>query len=133
VRRIIYLILSVTAFAPFAGNARAAEVCELDGDQQTMNACADQRYRAADRALNDVWQKLMSVTEGEDSADTNQRLRTAQKSWIAYRDNMCAIYYKEGDMGSMPPMLYSLCLARLTTEQTKGLSDLCNDGAIACQ
>jgi uncharacterized protein YecT (DUF1311 family) len=131
--RNFYLAVPIASCLLLTGHARATESCEFDGDQQTVNACADKHYQAADRALNDVWQKLMSVTKDEDNADMNQRLRTAQKFWIAYRDNMCAIYYKAGDMGSVLPMLYSLCLTRLTTEQTKRLKDLCEDGAINCQ
>lgn len=103
----------LTAAAP----AQAAD-CKNAMDQQSMNRCADLEYRAADARLNDIYGRLMA-TLGDDRLRT--KLRLAQRAWIGFRDSECTFETADNEGGSIYPMVYAGCLARLTKERTHTL------------
>jgi uncharacterized protein YecT (DUF1311 family) len=129
------MILKVTAFLLgcflLAGPASSEDLCQLDGPQVQMNQCALERFEAADRKLNEQWKKLVKASSDLDPE--GRILRDAQKSWIVYRDKMCQFYNPRDQAGSIFSMLFNLCMERLTIEQTKQLSFLCEDQTFACE
>ncbi len=111
--------------------------CDDPITQAEMNYCARQDFEAADAELNVQWpitaatMKLRdqsfdyyTIKKGEGFFET---LLEAQRAWIAYRDAHCMSegYFARG--GSMEPMLFSRCLARLTIERTAQLRKLAED------
>ncbi|WP_254564690.1 lysozyme inhibitor LprI family protein [Oscillatoria sp. HE19RPO] len=84
--------------------------CNNPQSQSEMNACAGQRWQATDRELNQIYQGLIPQL----SNSRRQKLVTAQRAWITFRDSECAFYSSFAEGGSMQPMLYSGCLANLT-------------------
>lgn len=94
-----------------------------------MNVQAGVRREMADQALNRVYARIMA----EASPEGRQRVRAAQRAWIAFRDLDCAA--RAGSRGgSFYPASLSLCLEAATDERTKVLqAELdCSEGDMAC-
>jgi uncharacterized protein YecT (DUF1311 family) len=107
------------AAAPAKADELKAYGCHDALSQSDLNICADKDYRAADAALNTAYRKAM------DGLDENGRapLKTAQRAWLTFRDAECKYEAAPNEGGSIYPMIYSLCLARLTKARTAQLKD----------
>jgi uncharacterized protein YecT (DUF1311 family) len=56
---------------------------------------------------------------------TEAKLREAQRAWIVFRDAHCTVEgYDQARGGSMEPMVYHGCRARLTRERTRQLEEV---------
>ena len=84
-----------------------------------MNMCAAKKFKAADAGLNRVYNRLVSKLG--DDADRLARLRTAEVSWLKYRDDNCEYEASAFEGGSMKPLIYSSCLERMTKARTAEL------------
>lgn len=91
--------------------------CDNPMTQAEMNACAGIAYQNADRKLNQVYQQLLPKL----STTRKQKLITAQRAWIRFRDTSCDFERSEAAGGTMEPMLYSNCLASVTQQRIKDL------------
>jgi uncharacterized protein YecT (DUF1311 family) len=91
-----------------------------DLNQNEMNRCADHDFRVADRQLNAAYRALTAKI----MAEQKPLLVGAQRAWIEFRDRECKYEASENEGGSMYPMVYSGCLARLTKQRTKELEEL---------
>jgi len=123
------LILAALAFA---APALAQNInCNNAMSQSEMNICADQEFRAADAKLNAAYARLMAVA-GDEGFKT--KLRAAQRAWISFRDGECTYETADNEGGSIHPMVYAGCQARLTKERTKALNALaaCQQNADKC-
>lgn len=62
-----------------------------------LKFCSQQSYEAADKKLNQVYQKVTSNLKGE----PRQLLITGQQAWIKFRDNNCnfEVYDSRGGTG----------------------------------
>lgn len=103
---------------------------DLDGPTQLdMNRQADARYRIADRELNAAYRRLAAQA----SPGGRERLRLAQRAWIAFRDLDCAA--RAGSRGgSFHPAAVALCLEQVTDERTRTLTAemACAEGDMGC-
>jgi uncharacterized protein YecT (DUF1311 family) len=107
--------------------------CENALAQQEMNFCAEQVWQAEDATLNETYASALAVMQEADASfspegDTEEdRLRTAQRAWVEYRDAACdsAGYAMRG--GSAEPLLIYGCMAMLTKERTAQLLILMQD------
>ena len=84
-----------------------------------MNICAYQSYKKADDQLNRLYQTKMAALHENSS---KQRLKDAQKAWIAFRDASCV--YEIGpreESGSIWPLLQNGCLEAFTTRRVSEL------------
>ena len=95
-----------------------------------LNANAAQDMQRADRALNTQY----AATMGRLSPASRTLLRTAQRTWISFRDQQCRFEASGVQGGSAYPMVHSTCIARLTTERTRQLRALsqCQEGDLSC-
>ena len=84
-----------------------------------MKYCSQQSYQAADRQLNQVYQKVISNLNGEQK----EILTAAQQTWIKFRDRNCdfEVYGNRGGTGY--EIFRNGCLERLTTQRTKDLQN----------
>jgi uncharacterized protein YecT (DUF1311 family) len=124
------VILSV-ALALLAAQAAAPD-CRDPQTQIDLNACAALDFEQADRALNAVWpEAIASARAGDSEIDrrtdrrptSEARLREAQRAWLAFRDAHCAWQaYGEARGGSLEPLIYHGCRARLTRERIRQLA-----------
>lgn len=112
----LLLLSPLAAISP----AQALEAnCESPQTQMEMNICEGNRWKRADRQLNQTYQQLEpTLTEEQQDAIT-----TAQLAWIAFRDAECVLYSSYAGGGSLQPMLQAWCMANLTTDRTEELQD----------
>ena len=117
--------LLLLAFA--APAAAQVEDCMAATAQSDLNICAEQDFQAQDDNLNEAYASTKEILLGidadlaPDAQGTAKALLDAQRAWIAYRDAGCQAeaYLFEG--GSMRPMVYSACLARVTAARAQDL------------
>jgi uncharacterized protein YecT (DUF1311 family) len=113
-------------------DARAREYgCNDAQTQLAMNMCAELDFERADAELNAAWREAIAGTRISDreidrQSDRRQtgeaKMREAQRAWLIFRDAQCTVEgYDEARGGSMEPMVYSGCRARLTRERTAQL------------
>jgi uncharacterized protein YecT (DUF1311 family) len=111
--------------------AVAAE-CNDQSNQMELDICADQDFRAADKALNETYGEI--VKRLSDDSDGHKRLSAAQKAWIAFRDAECDFQAGNSIDGSIYPMLISMCRTGLTQKRTTELKAYldCEEGDTLC-
>jgi len=132
--RVVPLLASASAMAVvwlalFATTSLAQDMdCAAPQTQVELTACAGIDFETADRALNDLWPKLVAAAKANDAyvaeqasltgvPTTLEALRTAQRAWIGFRDAQCDYEAYAVFGGTAQPMIGSLCLARLTNER----------------
>jgi uncharacterized protein YecT (DUF1311 family) len=119
------LLLALAVQGSF--DARAREYgCNDAQTQLAMNMCAELDFERADADLNRIYrQEVASAQQADREIDAGDRrptslvvLRQAQRAWLTFRDSQCTYEgYGEARGGSMEPMVYSGCRARLTRER----------------
>lgn len=123
--------MTISALALLAGLATAQTPyqdhnCEEAMAQMDMNACALLDFEAADAELDARWRDVIADAREADRELDRERderpaseavLREAQRAWIGFRDAHCTWEGYEARGGSMEPMLYNGCRARLTRER----------------
>lgn len=90
--------------------------CDNATTQNDLNICAEDDYKAADKALNDAWNALPDATKA--------RLRPEQRGWVSARDAKCKSVASEAEGGSMYPLLYFGCMAERAKARTRELARL---------
>jgi len=103
-----------------------------DQTQTGLNQCAAESYAKADETLNRLYREIVQKLKGQDQAAG--LFVKAQKSWLAFRDSECAFASSGVSGGSIHPMIYSMCLERLTRERASQLRDhlKCEEGDPSC-
>ena len=96
---------------------KQADPCANPQTQTEMNICAGNAYKAADKVLNDVYQKLVAKLDDEEKA----QLKEAQNAWLKYRDLNCEFVGDQYKGGSIRPMIYAMCLTDVTKTRTSEL------------
>ena len=122
------LALTPLLFTPLAH----AIDCDNATDQTTMNQCAAQQYKAADKELNALYQQI--TLRLKDSPDAKKLLIGAQRSWIAFRDAECKFSASGVAGGSVYPLIYSDCITELTKARVGAFRTYlkCQDGDLSC-
>ncbi len=85
--------------------------------QQDMNFCLAERYRFWDDILNNSYAQV--IDQLDDARE--ERLRSAQRAWITYRDLTCEMEADAMRGGSGEAMLRAGCLSRLTEARARDL------------
>ncbi|ERT04372.1 hypothetical protein M595_5686 [Lyngbya aestuarii BL J] len=122
------LILAVLGTSSLTFNSLAAPVtqisqtieCREDGSMIEMKKCAQDKYSKIDRQLNQTYQTLMAKL---DDNQRKQRLISAQRSWIQFRDKSCNYEASEALGGSLEGLLLTNCLTRVTDQRTSELKE----------
>ncbi len=109
-----------------------AEDCGAAQTQTAMNECANDAYVKADAALNAAYAQIAARLRTEPAVA--QRLVTAQKAWIAFRDGECAFEASVTEGGSIHPFIVSQCLEGVTRRRTEELRAFlrCQEGDLGC-
>jgi uncharacterized protein YecT (DUF1311 family) len=91
--------------------------------QSRMSADSCAAYKKADSALNDTYKKVLS--EYAKDRLFLQKLKTAQRAWVAYRDAHLDALYPAADKQAEYGSIYTTCrcaaLEELTEQRTKEL------------
>jgi uncharacterized protein YecT (DUF1311 family) len=98
---------------------------------QGTRACIDDAAKAWDRELNRIWGEL----KRELPADAMDRLRAAQRQWIAFRDaEIAALDAAFGAMqGSMFQPMHAEAVSRLTRDRVRQLEALLEAQRVSSQ
>lgn len=103
--------------------------CDDPQAQMEMNACAALDFERADAELNAAYRAAIAHARaesyrvaGDERPGDEATLREAQRAWVAFRDAQCRLEGYEARGGSMEPMLFEGCRARLTRERIRQLS-----------
>jgi uncharacterized protein YecT (DUF1311 family) len=110
--------------------------CDEAVTQADMNECAAREFIAADVDLNAAWGEFLQYAReidaepppGDDRPGAEARMRRAQRAWVTFRDEHCAVAGYEARGGSMESMVYDGCRAELTRARTRQLLELVDGG-----
>jgi uncharacterized protein YecT (DUF1311 family) len=107
--------------------------CNKANTQMELNLCAQNRAESADKKLNNTYQILqrrlvIDLRQGN-TAQINlaktryQKLVNAQNAWIKFRDTNCEYERSNFEGGSIAPMIYHDCVAKVTDRRTADLQE----------
>jgi uncharacterized protein YecT (DUF1311 family) len=99
--------------------------CPGSHTQAELNGCAARARDRADAELNKVYRELLKDTGTTERA----KLRAAQLAWIKFRDAQCDYESIGNKGGSIYPMVYGFCLAKVTTARTLHLQEILREQA----
>jgi uncharacterized protein YecT (DUF1311 family) len=104
--------------------------CGKFATQMDLNKCAVDNLKSADKALNGTYQALNAKQDG---ATSKQRLKAAQRAWIAFRDRECAFEVgpQEGG-GTIWPMENAGCLEGITATRIRELKQAISCTPLSC-
>ena len=124
----LLLALTPLLFTPFAH----ALDCANASDQVTMNQCAAQEHKAADKELNALYQQISARLKS--NPDSKKLLVGAQRGWIGFRDAECKFASSAVTGGSVYPLIYSNCVTELTRARVETLKNYlkCQEGDLSC-
>ena len=114
------------------GSPARSQDCAAATSQTALNGCAGEAYAAADRHLNDLYRDLTGRLGGDDAR--LQRLISAQRAWIAFRDRECAFVASAVAGGSAEAMVLAQCLRAETERRIEAFGSYanCEEGDLAC-
>lgn len=118
----LLLSLALVSAAPAQRQAEK-HPCDDARTQADLNVCADKQSSAADAELNRVYGRLAAKLD----ADARAKLKTAEVAWLKYRDANCEYEAYGFEGGTMRPMVFSLCLERVTKARTAELREQLKD------
>ncbi|BAZ69652.1 hypothetical protein NIES4106_44250 [Fischerella sp. NIES-4106] len=84
-----------------------------------LKYCSQQYYAAADKKLNQTYQKVLVNIKRE----PKQLLIKGQQAWIVFRDNTCDFEVYESRGGTGYEIFRNQCLERLTKQRTQDLEN----------
>lgn len=113
------------AVASEQDDADREDPCPGSNTQFELNRCAARARDRADAELNKVYRELMK----DAGATERAKLRAAQLAWIKFRDAHCDYTSVGNKGGSIYPMVYSFCLAKVTTERGKQLREIIEENS----
>ena len=87
-----------------------------------MRECASLEYEVADKKLNTVYNKLRKMQD----KIGKQKLKTAQKAWIKYRDTKAVFDADDARGGTMQPLLETSSKTQTTENRAKELESSLN-------
>lgn len=103
-------------------SAQANDGCGAQSPMIAANECSFEHYLKADKALNQTWQTLLKQLNPQQAKSA----RAAQRLWIQFRDQHCALVRASADGGSAAPLITNECLQNLTEQRIAQLNDLKN-------
>ncbi|WP_416222423.1 lysozyme inhibitor LprI family protein [Sphingomonas sp. CD22] len=93
-----------------ASTASSKAACWQQGTTAAISACFAASSKEADRSLNQLYGRVMSVLDPGDQ----QKLRNAQRLWVRYRDASCNAERSLWDGGTGGNPAYLACLDDVT-------------------
>ncbi|MFT5509773.1 MAG: hypothetical protein ACI89J_002861 [Hyphomicrobiaceae bacterium] len=126
-----HLLLVALLFILPASVANADE-CAKAESQRAMNACARKNYENSDGALNVLYRQITQRLNGDNK--TMQRLISAQRAWVRFRDAECKFAKSGVSGGSIEALIFLGCANRLTRARIDDLRTYlkCQEGDLSC-
>lgn len=90
------------------------------------NECASQDQHRVERRLNVVYQKLLKRLREPDATDEEnseirQKVITAQKAWVVFREADCDAQYEMYKTGTVRTVIYIACMRAHAERRIKEL------------
>jgi uncharacterized protein YecT (DUF1311 family) len=125
--RLVLAMLLLSALACAAQESAEYRVCiDKATTQMAMNTCASEEAARVDARLNDVYHRLLA--EAAKQPDAVDKIKAAERAWIAYRDAYVEAMYpakdKQAEYGSIYLMNANLLGAKLTERHTTEMKEL---------
>jgi uncharacterized protein YecT (DUF1311 family) len=120
------LVLLVLFVAP--GAAEGQLDCNKAKSTLEINACLENDFQNADKALNETYQRFGAVLRNMEKFPPMTEgflvngIRNAQRAWIEYRDKNCNFYSNLAYGGSAAGTYYISCKVRMTREREAELA-----------
>ena len=101
-----------------------------DLNQMQLDQCAGIDFTAADAKLNALYKVMMSKYD----AANGEKLKLAERAWIAWRDAECDYETNGTAGGSINPMMDTMCRTEKTNARIKELNAQvhCAEGDMSC-
>lgn len=112
--KIILVFTSLIVLNAYAIN------CKDPKNQIETNECSAIELEKEDKLLNKVYSDYRKDLEKKDQ----DKLKSAQISWIKYKEQFCEFEGSLMEGGSMQPLTISECKKELTIQQRKRLTNL---------
>jgi uncharacterized protein YecT (DUF1311 family) len=112
-----------------AGPAEALD-CQSPAHQREIDQCAGRDFQAADAKLNALYRSMMSRYDAANQAV----FKTAEKSWIVYRDAECAFETNGTVGGTINSTMFTQCRMAKTNARMQELNAQlhCAEGDLSC-
>jgi uncharacterized protein YecT (DUF1311 family) len=131
----IIALAAIVMLGAAAARAEEAQLypvtdCGKFTTQMDLNKCAMDNLKSADNALNSTYQALVAK---QDNAASKQRLKAAQRAWIAFRDRECA--FEVGPQvggGTIWPTEFGGCMEGITARRIRELKQAISCTPLAC-
>jgi uncharacterized protein YecT (DUF1311 family) len=129
-RSVAVAVLFAAVAAQAQNNLFAHTDCKKAATQMDMDYCAGLDFKAADAKLNALYQEMMAKYDGADK----EKLKVAEKAWLAYRDAECDFETAQSQGGTIHPMIVTMCLTDKTKARLKELKRQfqCDEGDTSC-
>jgi len=116
-------LTGLLALAPVAALAKRANACATPNSTIEINACAQQKFAAADQRLNAAYRAVLKQldTYRENGPGTKKALIDAQRKWVAFRDADCKARAALYQGGSIAPSVYLECMIGHADARTRVL------------
>jgi uncharacterized protein YecT (DUF1311 family) len=125
-RKIVVISALIGSFVTLIQNGSATEKIttqRIDCNKATttveLKYCSQLSYQQADKALNQVYRKVVSSISGEQK----RLLVSGEQAWIKFRDDNCSFETYGSRDGTGYIIFYNGCLERLTKQRTKDLQN----------
>lgn len=125
------LLASVLLAASGVVRAEDELDCEHISDSLTQNACWQRDYDASDVALNHAFKaakkRITAVYQSDTALGTalQQEVLKAQRSWLQFRQQQCAVEAFESEKGSSANYtLTQTCMTAMNLERIKQLDNI---------
>ena len=128
IRNAALLLVAVSVFLPQTAQAS----CDDAVTTMEINDCAQQEFDKTEAELNRVWKQVMAhldeLADEPDAVAAKAQLRTAQKTWVNYREQDCQAVYTMHQSGSIRTLMHLGCKTAHADRRTRELSEWLAEG-----
>jgi uncharacterized protein YecT (DUF1311 family) len=117
--------------------ANVHSACDDAQTQAEMNVCSGREYAKADAHLNAIYHKILDPMKSdlaeaeklkheEDAKplrESIEKLTSAERAWVRYRDLLCGLAADGYEGGSIQPLIRSECLTDATEHHIQELKN----------
>jgi uncharacterized protein YecT (DUF1311 family) len=115
--------INVTHYKNLSSETKSLDCMKKAMSQAEINRCSYEEYETADIELNTIYRQILATYS--DDVEFIEKLKDAQRAWIAFRDAHLEALYPADDKrfayGSMYINCYNTDLAALTRKRTTQL------------
>lgn len=101
---------------------------KADGGTYQMGECNTAEIARQEKALNDIYKKIMAEWTGDDYKNKRDGLQKAERAWVAFRSAQCDFDAMVEEGGTLERILNQQCYLDMTYKRVKELQSDLEDG-----